>query len=67
MTDIEDHLQLLVHDARAIVEQMEHEHAMTAAAAHYHLYRVARRFLTAAPAFPAQPADHAGSNRRRPR
>ena len=54
MTGIEDHLRLLLREARIITAQMEHERATAAAAAHYHLCQVVQRFLTTPPAFPVE-------------
>lgn len=71
MGGVEDHLRIVLREASATVARMEVEHATTAAAAHYHVCQVARRFLLAAPAFPPRPhgqseAGGPGGGRTRP-
>lgn len=60
MSGVEDHLRIVLLEASATVAQMEAEHATTAAAAHYHVCQVARRFLVAPAAFPTRPNGHPG-------
>lgn len=60
MSGLEDHLRIVLREASATVARMEAEHATTAAAAHYHVCQVARRFLLAAPAFPPRPSRPLG-------
>ncbi len=55
MSGMKDHLRIVLREARATVAQMESERATTAAAAHYHVYQVAHRFLVAPDAFPTRP------------
>lgn len=67
MSGMEDHLRIVLREARATVAQMESERATTAAAAHYHVYQVAHRFLVAPAAFPILPNGHPGAKRTRER
>lgn len=57
MSGMEDHLRIVLREARAT----------TAAAAHYHVYQVAHRFLVAPAAFPTRPNGHPGAKRTRER
>lgn len=53
MGQLEAELHVVAREARAVREQMQQEHAVTAAAAYDHIVRTCQRFITAAPAFPA--------------
>lgn len=54
MGQLEAELHVVAREARAVREQMQQEHAVTAAAAYDHIVRTCERFITAAPAFPAR-------------
>lgn len=52
MGQLEAELHVVAREARAVREQMQAQHAVTAAAAYDHIVRTCERFITTAPAFP---------------
>lgn len=52
MGQLEAELHVVACEARAVREQMQAQHAVTAAAAYDHIVRTCERFITTAPAFP---------------
>lgn len=60
MGQLEAELHVVACEARAVREQMQQEHAVTAAAAYDHIVRTCERFITAAPAFPAPTGQDSG-------
>lgn len=60
MGQLEAELRVVAQEALGVREQMQREHAVTAAAAYDHIVRTCHRFITTAPAFP----DTAGEDSR---
>ena len=60
MGQLEAELHVVACEARAVREQMQAQHAVTAAAAYDHIVRTCERFITAAPAFPAPTGQDSG-------
>lgn len=63
MGQLEAELHVVACEARAVREQMQAQHAVTAAAAYDHIVGTCQRFITTAPAFPTpagQDSDRGG-------
>ena len=60
MGQLEAELHVVACEARAVREQMQAQHAVTAAAAYDHIVRTCERFITAAPAFPTPAGQDSG-------
>lgn len=60
MGQLEAELHVVAREARAVREQMQAQHAVTAAAAYDHIVRTCERFITTAPAFPTPTGQDSG-------